>query len=144
MLIPQKVKIKLNPRNINRLRSLGYSGKINDEILIDAKHLTKGSSVMVEVLCDYCNKNTFERKYHSHYTSYQKYYLKDCCDSCSKIRRSKISINARNITYEFIKEEFDRRGYKLVTKSLNGEAVTNIKLEYICNKHMYEGIQYIS
>lgn len=56
ILVPnQKVKINLNPRNITRLKKLGYEGNRYEEIEINAEHLSKGSNVEVRVICDYCN-----------------------------------------------------------------------------------------
>ena len=145
ILVPnQKVKINLNPRNIIRLKKLGYEGNRYEEIEIDAETLTKGSNIEVRVICDYCKKNEFTRLYASHFSSSQKDYLGDCCDACSHLRRSKITINANKLDYGFVKQEFEKRNYKLLTNDFRNQAVTNIKLEYLCNKHLYLGSLFIT
>lgn len=145
MLVPnQEVLIKLNPRNIKRLKELGYNGKLHEEIKISAEYLTKGSQVQVLVKCDYCKINEFTRLYHSHHSSSQKDYLGDCCNDCSALRRSKITINTNNITYGSVKDEFDKRDYILLTQDFENQAVTNIKLEYLCKKHLYLGSLFIN
>lgn len=145
MLIPNyKVKIKLNPRNIKRLRELEYEGTVHEEIEINAEHLTKGSNIEVMVICDYCKINKFKRIYSSHYNSSQKDYLGDCCDKCSHLRRSKITLNASQIGYDYVKSEFNKRNYILITPDFIDKVVTNIKLEYLCKKHLYLGSLFIS
>jgi hypothetical protein len=44
-------------------------------------------------------------------------------------------------TYEFVKQEFDERGYELISKYYIN---TRQKLEYVCKKHKDKGIQQIS
>jgi len=145
ILVPnQKVKINLNQRNINRLKKLGYEGRRYEEIEISAEHLSKGSNVAVRVICDYCKEKEFTRLYSRHFSSTEKDYLGDCCDTCSHLRRSKITINANKLDYRFVKQEFEKRNYKLLSDDFGNQAVTNIKLEYLCNRHLYLGSLFIS
>ena len=143
MLVPQKVNIKLNPRNSKRLKALGYTGKLHEVIEIDVNHLSKGSTIKVYVKCDYCKKEIFQRDYYSHINSAKKDYLGDCCEKCFHLKRSKITLNATRIKYDFVKSEFEKRGYKLITKYYGSQAVSNIKLEFLCEKHLEYGSQFI-
>jgi hypothetical protein len=144
LVADQKVKININPRNITRLKKLGYECNKYEEIEINAEHLSNGSNVEVRVVCDYCKRKEFTRLYSSHFSSSQKDYLGDCCDTCSHLRRSKITINANKLDYSFVKQEFEKRNYILLTNDFEGQAVTSVKLEYLCNKHLYLGSLFIS
>lgn len=94
MLISKTAMVKWNARNKKRLVELGYVfTKMNDEVEIDVKYLSKGSNAIVNIQCDYCGKE--------YLNMYQQYYAKntrtlvkkDCCPDClqDKAKESLVS-----------------------------------------------------
>jgi hypothetical protein len=63
---------------------------------------------------------------------------RDC--GCPKCGRESAGEKQR-LSYDTVKEEFQKRGYTLVSKAYKRNS---IPLEYICNKHKAEGIQTIT
>lgn len=62
MIPDQMVKVKWNTKNKEILVSNGYKfTKMGDELEIDLKFLSKGSSVLVKVKCDRCGKERLEK-----------------------------------------------------------------------------------
>ena len=56
MLISKFVEVKINKNNINNLKEFYPDIKLGDNIKISVNHLTKGSHVLVDVKCDFCDK----------------------------------------------------------------------------------------
>lgn len=55
LILPQKVKIKWNGTSKQHYIDLGYTYTKNGDMFeVDAEHLSKGSSAIVKVKCDYC------------------------------------------------------------------------------------------
>jgi len=55
MLIDKKIKLKINKKNINYIKSKGYDVELKDNIIIDTIDLNVGSHKLVKVKCDICN-----------------------------------------------------------------------------------------
>jgi hypothetical protein len=95
MIIDNQVFIKLNPRNIEYYKNIGYKIEINKpigkKILVNINDLPKGSSVLVNVECDYCNKIkivTF-KEYNRNISNNNKF---SCCNKCGSIKRKEMSV----------------------------------------------------
>ena len=127
-----------------------------DEFKIPVEDLTISSNMSVEVLCDYCNKKITK--------GYDKYrrsrdespVKKDACSKCHPQKTKegnkllygvehytqksgeaeKIAVRKR-LSYEYIKEEFKKRGLILLTLTYKNSAQL---LEYTCTKHLDKGI----
>src|SRR5699024_4424823 len=68
MLIEEEFEIKINNKNINYFRNLGYEVSMRDVITVPTSQLSKGSHVKVLVQCDYC-----EEKFRRIYKDYLKF-----------------------------------------------------------------------
>lgn len=55
MILDKKVKVKINSKNINYFKKLGFESKIKDTIEINIEQLLKGSATKINVQCDICN-----------------------------------------------------------------------------------------
>lgn len=86
----QKVVLKWHPRNKNRLESLGYEYTgIGEEILVKIQDVSKGSKVMVQVICDYCGE-IYNKRYKDYWK--QRENDKDCCIDCASKKRNETNI----------------------------------------------------
>lgn len=100
MLLTQEVEVKLNSKNVEHYKNLGYDipmrpasesyRKIYHKdyvydfkktIVVKVEHLTKGSSVPVQVLCDYCKKEVMTMTYYTYLNSI-KTINKNSCNNC--------------------------------------------------------------
>ena len=95
MIIDNQVFVTLNPKNIEYYKKLGYEIDINNpsgkKILVSINELLKGSSVLVNVKCDYCNKLkivTF-KEYNRNISHNSKF---SCSNKCGSIKKKEISI----------------------------------------------------
>jgi hypothetical protein len=79
----QKVIMRWNGRNKKHFIDKGYLfTKLNDEIEVNVEHLTKGSSTIIKVICDYCFKEK-ETLYNQYYEQVIKpNFDKYCCKEC--------------------------------------------------------------
>lgn len=82
MIKTKDIVIKPNGKVLKHYREKGYNPKVNEELLVKVEDLTKGSSVQIEVQCDYC-KTTFYRKYSDYVAKKNKTEnKKDSCQRC--------------------------------------------------------------
>jgi translation initiation factor IF-1 len=80
MIINKKVKVKWVSRNKKHYESLGYTyTKIGDEFEVNTLDLSKGSNVIVECICDFCD-NSFNKIYQKILST--RIYGKDACRNC--------------------------------------------------------------
>ena len=82
MLLTNEINIKVNNRYLRKYSELGY-GKLKqgDYIVLPIKHVPLNSSVIIEYICDYCNK-----KYELEYRKYTMKIGNDCCLTCRPIK----------------------------------------------------------
>lgn len=130
----QKIEVVWNNHNREWYENLGYTDyKWGKKIIVNADELSHGSSIRVNVLCDYCGES-YDVAYYAYYQSHQ-HYPKDACHHCGMKK-------AKELTYEKRKKKyFDKlesicleKGYKLIT---NRDEYVNVKMriEYECPKH---------
>ena len=81
MILTKEVELKPTGKSIGYYRSLGYDAKCRMPLLIKIEDLPEHSDAIIEVLCDYCNKNIVSMKYSS-YTKGAKNVEKHACESC--------------------------------------------------------------
>lgn len=94
---PQKVLVRWNGSNKKRYISKGYTfTKMNEEFLIDVRHLAKNSIVKVVVVCDICKSNEYET---SHYNANKT--QEHVCQECKKVR-NKITVNCGSCRKKFV------------------------------------------
>jgi hypothetical protein len=103
MIISDRVKTCLHQKTIKYYKSLGYEGKLYDEIWVKVDELPKSSRVKIHVKCDRCgqeNKINF-RNYNTQ-ISRQNFY---CCHSCSFEKNKITNIEKYGTEFSFQAEE---------------------------------------
>lgn len=136
-LLTTEVKIKWGRRNKSYFTRLGYEfTKLGDEFTVKVEDLTPRSPIEVLVECDDCEKK-FNKNYYSYKLSFEKHSRCLCIDCARKTMK----IAQRKYDFHFIKQEFNNRGYTLLTTKEEYEATSTdrIKLKYICNSHSDKG-----
>lgn len=169
MLLTKEVEITLHNQTIRYYENLGYhipryknrsgnySVKVGTKIIVKVKDLSRGSTVEVEVLCDYCKENIVKKPYYVYINS-RKTVNKDCCndidcvnkkrkeshlilygvDHYSKLDKQKEHMNnLLKLDQDFIAEEFLKANFILIGEYKNA----NIPVECICLNHIDKGIQ---
>lgn len=81
-ILTKEAQVKLNPNNIKHYRNLGYDGKFGQIITVPIEHLSYGSHIEVEILCDYCKKEVMRRPYRE-YIKALKSLNKFACTNCN-------------------------------------------------------------
>ena len=66
-LLTKTVKIQPKGSQIKYFKNLGYQFKKNEEIEVKVEDLTKGSHVLVECQCDYCNNYVYDENDETYY-----------------------------------------------------------------------------
>lgn len=89
MLVTKKISIKILHNNYKKYRSLGYELNVGDTIEIDIIHLSKGSKVIVQSKCHYCN-NIKEIPYYTYNRSISKGGKFACSHKCADLKRREI------------------------------------------------------
>jgi hypothetical protein len=87
MILNEYILIKLNSRNVKRLKGLGYNGKIGEEIKIRTDDLSKGSGTLILVKCDLCE--TEKTIQYIDYINGLKNLNFYSCVKCKNIKREK-------------------------------------------------------
>ena len=92
MILDKYVRIKINPSNYKRLKSLGYIfNNVGDEIIIKVEDLSENSHVIVEVECDICN-NIKNIQYRNYIKNIKKYNIFTCCNKCAMVKNKKTNL----------------------------------------------------
>lgn len=109
MILNKEIEVTINPSNFNRFKKLGYCfNKVGDKVLIKIEHLSKGSHLKIDVLCEYCNK--IKQISYCNYLQQcnkgdKKYYCIDCKNEKAKKTLIK-KYNVDNISkLNFIKQK---------------------------------------
>jgi hypothetical protein len=63
LLISKSAKVKISAKILRYYQDKGYTCSVGSILTVDIKDLTKGSSSLVKVVCDYCKEKEFEIKY---------------------------------------------------------------------------------
>ena len=99
MIITERVNVTINSSNIKHYKSLGYDNiKVRDNINIKVSELTRYSVVVVDVICDICNK---ERKitYVRYLQNIKKYNIYSCSRKCANIKRIHTNLEKYGVEY---------------------------------------------
>ena len=94
MLITKKVSVRLNSSNINFYKKLNYiipENPFNKTIIVVIENLSKGSHILVDVKCDYCDviKSVTYKEYNRNIKFNSKF---SCSNKCGTIKRKELSI----------------------------------------------------
>ena len=95
MLANSNARVKWNPKNKKKYTDAGYIfTKMGDEFEIDVNDLTRGSSAMVTVFCDYCGKE-YELMWQTYVAMKKRSVIeKDCCGDCCQ-KKAAESVGAK-------------------------------------------------
>jgi hypothetical protein len=118
MILDEWVDVGWNGANKKHYENLGYVYEHNKKFKVPPECLPNSSSLAIRFKCDSCGY-----EYTSNWESYVKKKNKTWCINCYP---------AATKTIEFVKAEFEKRGYTLLT---NHYVNAHKPLEYICNKH---------
>lgn len=93
MLLSKEVSLKWNAKIKTHYEELGYVyTKMKDEFVVKIEHLTRGSSVYVDVKCDYCGK-IYQKHWNNYIVENEKSTIhKDSCNQCKSLK-AKESVN---------------------------------------------------
>ena len=96
MLISKEAEVRWHYTNKDHYVSNGYNfTKMNDKFMVKIFHLTKGSSAIVEILCDYCKTTKVQKPYEKYINqNINSIIHKDCCGNpkCQKEKREESMI----------------------------------------------------
>jgi len=109
----QEIKIRINNFNEKHFKELGYTFKLNDYIIIPAKHLPNGSGMKIKVICSYCGK-TFDKSYRRFLETKDKL----CCKKCSKKKMMESSLKKYGNVCSLRNEEVGNRARNKNRKNL--------------------------
>lgn len=130
----QKITVSWNPKNRSHYEKLGYSfTKYNDKFEIPVENLPINSSMLVDVICDYCGKK-YKTQYSHHVRSINKFH-ENACQKCAAKRSVKLSLEKRRDKMYLVCLNFCKvHNYTLITQK--EELVDNKSLvKYICPIH---------
>lgn len=104
MILSRSVNIPIDKKNFKFYLKKGYDPKIGVDLTVNIDDLTTGSSVMVDVECDYC----FSKKKLS-YKNYNKNikvgYRYSCSQKCSYLKKSEILLKEKGVSNIFQLQE---------------------------------------
>ena len=119
MILDEFVEVKWHNSNKAHYENLGYVfTKIWDEFKVRPTELQNKSNVYVTVKCDTCG-NVYSIMWLAYIAKKNKQECPECCSFATK-------------TFDFIHNEFAKRGYDLLTTSYTN---SKQRLEYRCRKH---------
>lgn len=138
MLITKEITLKWTVYNRDIYTNKGYVfTSYKDKITMPITDLSRTSQIKVTIKCDYCG-DIITKRYVDHCISNDK--TKDKRDCCIKCRKDK-SRSALKLSYEFIKLEFSKYGYTLISESYQD---STSQIIYSCPKHGMQSITYNS
>ena len=92
LVLEKTIKVKINNKNINYYRNLGYDCSLNNEIDVLIDHLPKYSKAKILIKCDYCNRE-FRRAYYNHLKQAENNIIKkDSCVKCAGKKRKESNL----------------------------------------------------
>lgn len=123
MVIEEQHLIRVGTRTISHYRNLGYDCNFKDEILVWTSELTKSSSKIISVKCDYCGDI-----YHPTYASYnhnktKTIINKDCCEKCVSQKTREVCVEKYGVGCTLQLEEVQKKRRNTI---LNRYGVDNI------------------
>lgn len=157
MIKEEKVKVKLNSRNIKYYEELGYnipkyldkkgrySIKRGTEIEVDVNDLSNGSHVEITAVCDICEENKVMpyKAYMKNISKYNVYTCPDC--STIKVRQTYLekygvdcSLKSNEVKEKIIQTNIERYGVKhcMQNSDIKAKTQNTIKEKY--------GVDYLS
>ena len=119
-LITKEVEMNITNRNVSYYRNKGHICNQGDIIKVKVEDLPSGSPYVVEVLCDFCNKEIVPKDYYR-YLKERKIINMDCCNN-KKCMSTKQGLMTRK-PLELVIKQIELTGYKFI--SVVGEYENN-------------------
>lgn len=110
LILPQTVMVKWVSGIIKWYESKGYKyTKMYDEFEVNVEDLSKGSHIMVEVLCDYCLENGTETIINRSYKDYLRHNNnlteKDSCKKCGTLKQEQTMLKNYGVKHALQNKE---------------------------------------
>ncbi len=105
MLVTKEVSIKVNNKNINHFKNIGYKNLVlNKLITIPIEHLMKGSKTKIIASCDICkNEKIIDYKLYNYCIKNKGMYT--CVGKCTNIKREESNIKLFGVKHWMQSEE---------------------------------------
>lgn len=91
MLLTKEVEVKPSGKTIKHYKDKGYDVRYHEPLVVKVEDLPSGSHAKVEVLCDYCNEETFLIVYYD-YNKEMKYINKHACENCWQKKTEEVNM----------------------------------------------------
>lgn len=116
MLITEYVEVTWQRRNIKHYKSKGYEYTgLNEILTVRVEDLSKGSHVLVDTICDYCNESVPPKSYKEFLTHREKNEMyKDCCYDCGKLKRAESNMKVYGVDNPMKVDEFKENQRKTI------------------------------
>ena len=133
MILTKFVKLKWNRNNKKFYTLKGYKfTNYGDEFLVHIKDLSKGSSAIVQVQCEYCKKI-----YDVKYCNYQK-VEKYCCHQCSKKKEQETNLKKYHCKNPMQNDTVKQKMYQTNLKKYGNKCSLQNKNVQLKVKHLKE------
>lgn len=122
VLVTTEITIRWDKRTYKHYISLGYEfTRWNQELKVKVKHLTRGSNVKVEVMCDFCGQ--IVPKYFYNYIKSKKNELvnKDCCMKCRKYKTAETNLIKYGVDHQMKRKDIIKKTKKTNLKKYGVE-----------------------
>lgn len=130
----QVIEISWHSQSRQHYIDRGYHfTKYKDKFLVKAEDLSRGSTAIVKVICDYC-KNEYDVAWH-HYVDVKNKNQKDACYRCRHFKMYENNLLERQTNlYNKALETCNQKGYVLISKK---EEIKNntTYIKFICPLH---------
>jgi hypothetical protein len=107
MIKNDKIEVSISYRNITHYRKLGYNPILNEALLIKTNHLSSGSHIKIDVICEICGDENHLR-FHK-YIENRKRHNFYSCKKCSRQKAALTSIERWGVDNYSKTEEFKSR-----------------------------------
>lgn len=123
MLLSRYAVIKWNSKIKKHYVDLGYYyTKMGDEVTVDVRDLTKGSTAIISVRCDYCGKE-YKTTWQKHLAAKERSLIdKDCCLECCELKAEE----AITEKYGGYSEAFRATNHKRITTNVERYGTENV------------------
>ena len=116
MLLTKEVEITINSKTFKHYKELGYEFEHTGEtIVVKVEDLSKGSHVMVDILCDYCCREIVTIPYYA-YLNERKLVDKVACKKCISLKRNDcnfLKYGVKNTTQlDWVKDKMTQTNYE--------------------------------
>ena len=115
MLLTKEVEVKLCSRNIKHYQEKGYDCKIGNVITVKVEDLSHGSSIKVDVLCDYCKTEILHMPYYEYKKNMDKTGTCACC-ACKFIKVRETNLKKYGVPCPFMVDEFKQKSKDTLLK----------------------------